>query len=76
LVDPVAISLIHKARLYDEGKKVVTKKKVNTAKKVMKPAANPSEKFDSEKKQKAEQRFRRTGDVDDAAELFLTRWED
>jgi hypothetical protein len=76
LVDPVAISLIHKARMYDEGQKVVTKKKVKTAKKIMKPAANPSEKFDSEKKARAEQKFRRSGDVDDAAELFLSRWEE
>lgn len=75
LVDPVAIQLLHKARLYDEGKKVVTKKKAKIAKKVMKPAANPSDKFDSEKKIKAVQRFKQTGDVDDAAELFLSRWE-
>lgn len=76
LVDPVAIELINKARLYDEGKKVVTKKKVKMAKKVMKPNANTSEKFTSEKKVKAAQRFQRTGDVDDAAELFLSRWEE
>lgn len=76
LVDPVAIQLLHKARLYDEGKKVVTKKKAKIAKKVLKPAANPSDKFDSDKKVKAVQRFKQTGDVDDAAELFLSRWED
>jgi hypothetical protein len=76
LVDPVALMLIHKARLYDEGLKVVTKKKVKTAKKIMKPAANPSEKFDSEKKTRAEQRFKHSGQVDDAAELFLSRWTD
>lgn len=75
LVDPVAIELINKARLYDEGQKVVTKKKAKIAKKVMKPNANTSEKFDSEKKAKLTQRFQRTGDVDDAAELFLSRWE-
>jgi hypothetical protein len=28
LVDPVAIQIIHKARLYDEAKKIVTKKKI------------------------------------------------
>lgn len=76
LVDPVAIQLIHKARLYDEGQKVVTKKKVKTAKKVMKPASNPTESFDSERKVKAVQKFKRTGEVDDAAELFLSRWQD
>lgn len=76
LVDPVALQLIHKARLYDEGQKVVTKKKVKIAKKVLKPSANPSDKFDSEKKVKAVQRFKQTGAVDDAAELFLSRWEE
>lgn len=76
LVDPVALQLLHKARLYDEGQKVVTKKKVNVPKKVMKPAANPTEKFASDKKIKAAQKFRQTGDVDDAAELFLSRWEE
>lgn len=76
LVDPVALQLLHKARLYDEGKKVVTKKKVNTPKKVMKPTANPTEKFASDKKVKAIQKFRQSGDVDDAVDVFLSRWEE
>lgn len=76
LVDPVALQLLHKARLYDEGKKVVTKKKVNTPKKVMKPTANPTEKFTSDKKIKAAQKFRQTGDVEDAVDVFLSRWEE
>ena len=41
LVDPIAIQLIHKARLYDESKKVVTKKKVLTPKKVVKTTVSP-----------------------------------
>lgn len=76
LVDPAAILLINKARLYDEGQKVVTKKKVKTAKKVMKPASNPSEKFASDTQVKAAQKFQQTRSVDDAADLFLSRWQD
>jgi hypothetical protein len=75
LVDPVALQLLHKARLYDEGKKVVTKKKVKTAKKIMKPAANPSGQFQSETKVKAVRKFQSTGAVDDAADVFLSRWQ-
>jgi len=77
LVDPVAIELIHKARMYDESKKIVTKKKVAQPKKVMKTTAMTSPKDgESQKKINAEKRFRSTGDLDDAADLFLSRWAD
>lgn len=75
LVDPVAIQLIHKARLYDESKKVVTKKKVLTPKKVVKTTVSPEAgKSLSPQKETAAKRLRATGDLDDAAELFLSRW--
>jgi len=75
LVDPIAIQLIHKARLYDESKKVVTKKKVLTPKKVVKTTVSPDSAKDlSPKKDEAAKRLRATGDIDDAAELFLSRW--
>lgn len=78
LVDPVAIELIHKARMYDESKKIATKKKVSQPKKVMKTTAlnDPKGASTSQSKAKAEQRFRNTGDLDDAADLFLSRWAD
>ena len=75
LVDPVAIQLLHKARLYDESKKVVTKKKVMTPKKVVKTTVSPESAKDmSPKKDEAVRRLRTTGEIDDAAELFLSRW--
>lgn len=74
LVDPVAIQLIHKARLYDESRKIVTKKKVLTPKKVVKTTVSPNAKDMSPKKDDAAKRLRATGNVDDAAELFLSRW--
>lgn len=74
LVDPVAIQLLYKARLYDESKKVVTKKKVLTPKKVVKTTVSPNAKDMSPKKEEAMKRLRVSGDVDDAAEAFLSRW--
>lgn len=77
LVDPIAIELIHKARMYDESKKIVTKKKVAQPKKVIKTTASSSPADTSnQKKSDAEKRFRSTGDLDDAADLFLSRWAD
>lgn len=77
LVDPVAIQLIHKARLYDESKKVVTKKKTLMPKKVVKTTTSPSSAKDMSpsKKVEAEKRLRYSGDVEDAADLFLSRWQ-
>jgi hypothetical protein len=75
LVDPVAIQLIHKARLYDESKKIVTKKKVLTPKKVVKTTVAPSSSpGNAPKLEQAAKKLRATGDVEDAAELFLSRW--
>lgn len=78
LVDPVAIQLIHKARLYDEAKKIATKKKVNAPKKVIKSTSlNTPKSVDAAQKQElAATRLRSSGDMDDAADLFLSRWTD
>lgn len=78
LVDPVAIQLIHKARLYDEAKKIATKKKVNAPKKVIKSTAlNTPKSLDStQKAELAAARLKNSGDMDDAADLFLSRWTD
>ena len=75
LVDPVAIQLLHKARLFDESKKIVTKKKVVQQKKVLKPTVTTSVKDvkgNAPAKQKA--KLQASGTVDDAADLFLSRW--
>lgn len=75
LVDPVAIQLIHKARLYDESKKIAVKKKVAQPKKVIKTTAmsNPNA-MKTQSAEAAQKRLRATGDLDDAADLFLNRW--
>lgn len=75
LVDPVAIQIIHKARLYDEGKKIVTKKKDLTPKKMLKTTkASDPKAMTTNKMAENTQRLKATGDLDDAAELFLSRW--
>ena len=75
LVDPVAIQIIHKARLYDEGKKLATKKKVAAPTKVLKTTKSSDPKALSIDKTKASAlRLRDSGDLDDAADLFLSRW--
>lgn len=78
LVDPVAIQLIHKARLYDEAKKIATKKKVNAPKKVIKSTSlsDPKDMNNSKKQELAANRLRSSGEVEDAADLFLNRWTD
>ena len=77
LVDPVAIQIIHKARLYDESKKIATKKKVITPKKVVKSTVSTSVKeMKGDNKQKIVERLRMSGDPDDAADLFLSRWQE
>lgn len=76
LVDPTAIELINKARLYDESKKVATKKKVAQPKKVLKTTAPSKDLAGDGKKQAVASRFKNTGDLDDAADVFLSRWAD
>jgi hypothetical protein len=76
LVDPVAIQLIHKARLFDESKKVATKKKVNAPKKVVKSTNTSSVKDFKPNDQAALVARARAGDSDDVANLFLSRWQE
>jgi len=78
-VDPVVIQLIHKARLYDESKKIATvKKKAATKKKVLRSQKAPDpEASKKAKAAKARQRMIQNGgnDLDDIAAAILGRWE-
>lgn len=77
LVDPVAIELIHKARMYDESRKVTTKKKVVVSKKVVKSTVTSSPKaMKGDSVGKAKKTLQTSGSVDDATNLFLSRWAD
>jgi hypothetical protein len=80
-VDPAVVLLIHKARLYDEAKKVSTvKKKKSAAKqKVLRSKKAPQNDADAKKsdvdKQLAQLRANGGNDMDDIANVFLKRWE-
>lgn len=76
LVDPVAIQIIHKARLFDESKKVATKKKVIAPKKVVKSTNSASVKDFKPDNKSALLAKARGGDIDDVADVFLSRWQD
>lgn len=77
LVDPVALQLIHKARMYDESKKIATKKKVVVSKKVVKSTVTSSPKaMKGDTVGKAKKSLQTSGSVDDATNLFLSRWAD
>jgi hypothetical protein len=74
IVDPVAIMLINKARLYDESQKITLKKKIKTPKKVVKAGTTTIADVKSDKKQESLVKLRQSGSVDDAADAFLSRW--
>ena len=77
LVDPIAIQLIHKARLFDESKKIATKKKVSAPLKKAVKSTNTSSVKDFKPDNKASLVAKaRSGDSDDVANLFLSRWAD
>lgn len=78
LVDPVAFKLLHQAYLYNKGQKAVTKKKVKAPKKIVKSTTAPSvtkEVVGKKGVDKAIERVRRTGSVDDATNAFLAKWQ-
>jgi len=77
-VDPVVISILNKARLYDQAKQVTTTKKKRVAKKVLKSKKAP--KNDAQMKAKrmrdAKAKLQERGnDIDDIADILLQRWE-
>lgn len=77
LTDAPVFKLLHKAMLYDKGsQRVVPTKKVDKEpKRIVKTTKSPDPKVGvDDNVKKATTRFRRSGSVDDAAELFMSRW--
>ena len=80
IVDPAALTMIHKARLYDLAKSKAATKTQAVAKAVpsktsAKPSAAPVEgRVQVTTEKKAWQRFAKSGDVDDAVEALMARW--
>lgn len=78
LVEPAAFKLIHKAYLFSKGQKAVTTKKAKAPTKVIKSTTAPSTTKEIVGKrgvEKALERARRTGSLDDAASAFLAKWQ-
>tara|TARA_R100000654_G_scaffold10749_2_gene23464 strand:- start:396 stop:1433 length:1038 start_codon:yes stop_codon:yes gene_type:complete len=79
IVDPNVIMLLHKAKLYDETKKVATVKKTKaTKKKVLRTKKAPMTKANLEqrKKQEYRDRLRETGsDLEAMADVIMSNWE-
>lgn len=79
IVDPTAIKILHKARLFDQGKQVATvKKKVAAKKKVLRSTKAPEgDRVAKARRLKAarEKITQRGSDTEDLADLLLSRWE-
>jgi len=78
IVDPNALLMIHKARLYDAAKaKAKAKVSPTTTKvpsKATRPASAPVQGTRKEQPAKAMDRFKQTGDRDDAVNALLAKW--
>lgn len=74
VTDPVAILMMHKARLYDEGKKIKLKPKAKAPTKVLKSSNTNAQDLVSDKGTKAMKQLKSTGSIDDAVEAMMARW--
>ena len=78
IVDPTAIKILHKARLFDQTKQVATKKKVAAKKKVLRSTKAPQGEREAKARRmkKAQDRLSSRGsDLEDIADVLLARWE-
>lgn len=79
IVDPTAIKILHKARLFDQGKQVATvKKKTAAKKKVLRSTKAPEgdRVAKARRMKKAQEKLSMRGsDTEDIADLLLSRWE-
>ena len=79
IVDPTAIKILHKARLFDQGKQVATvKKKTAAKKKVLRSTKAPEGDRVAKalRMKKAQEKLSMRGsDTEDIADLLLSRWE-
>ena len=76
-VDPNVIKILHKARMFDEGKKVATNKKKAPAKRVLKSKKSPpnAQQVRQQNTAKLAKKVRSSTDIDDMADLIMSRWQ-
>lgn len=76
IVDPNAIILLNKARLFEESQKIQLKKKPKAPKKVIKTGNMAPKDIKGNQTQQSLQKLRASGSIDDAADAFMSRWSD
>lgn len=78
LTDPVAFKMLHKAMTFDKIKDVATTKKTTSAKKVLRSSGNSTtaKQSNNPSEKSAMAKLKTSGSRDDAANAFLSRWED
>jgi hypothetical protein len=76
IVSAPVIRMLHKAMLYEKGKKAVTTPQKNKNKTIIKSKSSPelTRSVTKQKDNKAFDRFKSTGTVDDAADVLMARW--
>jgi len=79
IVSPDVIKIINKARLFDQAKKVTTTKKKRVVKKVLKSNKAPATAAQTKNKRVKDAEARmlagNANDLDDIADVLLSRWE-
>ena len=75
IADPNIIKLLHAAMLYEKGKTVATTKKVAAVKKPLKPSTKVADSNNPDKGAATMRKLSASGSREDAAALFLSRWE-
>jgi hypothetical protein len=76
LTDPAAFKFLAKAMAFDKIKTVATVKKATSAKKVLKSSGNTTSAKQTPSEKSALAKLKNSGSRDDAANAFLSRWED
>lgn len=77
IIDPVVVTILNKARLFDSAQKVATKKRKAPAKRVLKSKKAPptAAAIRTEKQKKLAAKVANSSDPDDAVALIMSRWE-
>lgn len=75
IADPAIIKLLHSAMLYERGKIVATTKKVAAVKKTVKPSTTSASPQTADKGAANLKKLASSGSREDAASLFMSRWE-
>lgn len=74
ITNPAAIEMMHKARLYDEGKNIKLKPKLKAPTKVITSSKSTASDMKPDNRKASMQKLRNSGSTDDAMEALMARW--